>query len=690
VRRLGLVVLVLLACRKPGLSDADGALHLGSTTLDFGDTWLLSSVQRPLTLDNTGQGPLDLAFSVVAPFTAPPPLHLPGGASLTIQPGFLPIALGHASATLTIHSGSSTATVLLEGNGVQPPACDPSACRSATLDPSTGLCIQTPKPDGTACSDACLSNASCLAGNCVGTMTTSCDDGDPCTTDACDPTNGCSHSPTVCPSTDPCNAPTCDPGVGCTAHPAPDGTVCGDSDCTTAHVCIAGACVSRAVPDGAACGHASICQPAGRCQAQQCVRDPATVISRQWMYVPPNQHQLAGIVGDGENTLYTADCAFQANFISQCQLVAFDPMGNERWRTSYPHTSYNGGGALRDALMMARGYVISTIGRDWVDVFDAATGKPKWNLNLETLALFPSGSYPLVHPLSVGFDGTQLVLVLEGSNAGSLSGDAVIALDVETGALLHHVALPQQAFSIVIDKQGLTYLSHASMSGMQWYDTVSAFDPVLGVRWQKQLAPDGDWVRQMLATRGGDILISAYDHSELLSVQNGSVLTAALGQYWFSGGPVWGPNALFAHRQYCAMSSCSGFSDYTIDLEIVDDVTLAKKAARLSPYAWSSGTWLTSNNTALMTLWPDVLGAKPELREYDASGQMLMACPLQFSENAVSGGPVLGNGHYAALTGGIGEEGGEHLEVWSVPGYAPGTSGWVSPRGGRSFDLREQ
>jgi hypothetical protein len=194
----------------------------------------------------------------------------------------------------------------------------------------------------------------------------------------------------------------------------------------------------------------------------------------------------------------------------------------------------------------------------------------------------------------------------------------------------------------------------------------------------------------MLATRGGDIVISAYDHSELLSAQNGSVLTSALGQYWFSGGPVWGPNALFAHRQYCAMSSCNGFSDYTIDLEIVDDVTLAKKAARLSPYAWSSGTWLTSNNTALLTLWPDVLGAKPELREYDASGQLLMACPLEFSENTVSGGPILGNGRYAALTGGIGEEGGEHLEVWSIPGYAPGASGWVSPRGGRSFDLREQ
>jgi hypothetical protein len=194
----------------------------------------------------------------------------------------------------------------------------------------------------------------------------------------------------------------------------------------------------------------------------------------------------------------------------------------------------------------------------------------------------------------------------------------------------------------------------------------------------------------MLATRGGSILLAAYDHSELLSTQNGAVETAGLGAYWFSGSPVWGDATIFSHHQYCAMASCEGFAQYTIDLEIVDNATLGLHAARLSPFDWASGSWLTAHGTALVALQPDVLGAKPELREVDPQGRLLMQCPLQLSMQAIIAGPVLGAGRYAAVTGDPDYPGGEHIEVWALPGYEPAASGWVSPRGGRGLDLREQ
>jgi hypothetical protein len=687
VRHIGLLLLLLVSCRPRPLNAADGVLRVGST-LDFGDVWRGAHVTRKLDLHNVGLAPLDLSLSVDAPFDAPAAVQLMGGAELQVVLGFSPSMLGHASATLSLQSSAGLAQVLLLGNGVEPPPCEPSSCRTAVLDPVTSACIQSPKSDGTSCSDACLKDAMCLAGDCVGSAASSCDDGDPCTTDACDPVSGCVHAAVQCASTDPCNAPTCDPAAGCTAHPAPDGTSCGDSDCSTAHVCISGQCVTRAVPDGAECGHGSICRPVGHCQSQQCVQAPATLISRSWMYAPTNK-RLAAIVGDEENNLFITECVPGGNFISQCQLVAFDPTGVERWRTPFTH-SVSADVALRDALLIAHGLIVSTIAPDWVDVFDKTSGKSVWSLDLKTLGLFPAGAYPRVRPLSVGFDGAELVLALEGENQGLTSGDAVITLDLSSGALGHTVPLPAQGFSLLIDRPGRTYLSHSSGASTGYIDAVTAFDPAFGVRWQKTLNPVQNTIRQMLATRGGELLLSAYDHSELLSTQNGAVATSTLGAYWFSGAPVWGSNALFARHQYCAMASCNDFSDYTVDLETVDDVSRAKHASRLSPYAWASDSWLTTSQTALLSLWPAVAGAKPEVREIDAKGQVLMACPLEMSKVDMVAGPVLGNGRYAAITGDVGYPGDEHLEVWALTGYSPALSGWVSPRGGRSLDLREQ
>jgi hypothetical protein len=68
-------------------------------------------------------------------------------------------------------------------------------CLDPICNPQTG-CGTTPKPSGTSCSDGdvCSVNDECTGSTCGG-FVLSCDDGDPCTADACDSQTGCSNTP---------------------------------------------------------------------------------------------------------------------------------------------------------------------------------------------------------------------------------------------------------------------------------------------------------------------------------------------------------------------------------------------------------------------------------------------------------------------------------------------------------------
>jgi uncharacterized repeat protein (TIGR01451 family) len=82
---------------------------------------------------------------------------------------------------------------------------------------------------------------------------TICDDGDPCTADACDPTQTqCEYLPVSCTALDTCHkVGVCDPGTGlCTNPLVPDGTPCDDGDLTTcADSCSDGLCAGTFVPE---------------------------------------------------------------------------------------------------------------------------------------------------------------------------------------------------------------------------------------------------------------------------------------------------------------------------------------------------------------------------------------------------------------------------------------------------------
>jgi len=158
-----------------------------------------------------------------------------------------------------------------------PTVCGPlDQCHIAgTCDLMTGACSNPTKDDNTTCDDgrACTVADTCHGGVCIsgepkscpvsdkchvaGSCDTgsgdclpetplSCDDGDLCTVDSCDPEEGCRHQPVTCAPEGECHeAGTCDSTTGaCTSPPAPDGTLCDTSDsCTHGGLCASSQCI---------------------------------------------------------------------------------------------------------------------------------------------------------------------------------------------------------------------------------------------------------------------------------------------------------------------------------------------------------------------------------------------------------------------------------------------------------------
>jgi hypothetical protein len=97
--------------------------------------------------------------------------------------------------------------------------------------------------DGNPCSiDACDANEHCLLNH----PPVSCDDGNACTIDTCDPTDGCHSTPKVCQDTDLCTVNTCDPLTGNCAFPpvaCPAGQTCNASNGNCETVAAACPCV---------------------------------------------------------------------------------------------------------------------------------------------------------------------------------------------------------------------------------------------------------------------------------------------------------------------------------------------------------------------------------------------------------------------------------------------------------------
>src|SRR5262249_15458215 len=168
--------------------------------------------------------------------------------------------------------------------GANPVVCTPSdQCHDAgTCAPATGTCSNPAKAGTPACDDgeACTVGEKCQSGACGGGTAKDCsasatDDchagqcaepggcfSQPLTGNACDDGNACTVGTTCnsssvcsggtalnCDDGDPCTTDSCNPATGCVHGNATDGTPCAtDSNPCTRDTCVGGACHTPSAP----------------------------------------------------------------------------------------------------------------------------------------------------------------------------------------------------------------------------------------------------------------------------------------------------------------------------------------------------------------------------------------------------------------------------------------------------------
>ena len=195
-----------------------------------------------------------------------------------------------------------------------PVSCDDNQlCTVDSCDPVQG-CQHIHQPDGLSCSDGNVCNGEELCSNGICTTGTplNCEDGNSCTIDTCDPTNGCSNTPipaccttdadcrdisnctmnercvggqclsdpVICDDSNPCTSDHCDPTVpgGCVHTDLVNGTICGDANmCHGQETCQSGSCTAATPPhcdDGNLCNGTETCVP----ETGQCLSNPGPLL----------------------------------------------------------------------------------------------------------------------------------------------------------------------------------------------------------------------------------------------------------------------------------------------------------------------------------------------------------------------------------------------------------------------------
>ncbi len=190
-----------------------------------------------------------------------------------------PVAAGTACSDGNACNGAETCDAVGTCRaGTAPALDDGNACTTDSCDPATGP-VHAPLAAGTECSDgnACNGSEACNAdGQCIAGAPPALDDGNPCTTDSCDPATGTVHTPAAagvaCSDGNVCNGAESCNGAGQCAGGTPlaldDGNPCTADVCdpTTgvAHVPLA---AGLSCADANACDGAETCDGAGRCVA---------------------------------------------------------------------------------------------------------------------------------------------------------------------------------------------------------------------------------------------------------------------------------------------------------------------------------------------------------------------------------------------------------------------------------------
>ena len=159
-----------------------------------------------------------------------------------------------------------------------PMACDdgnPCTDKACQVTGTKGACVA--KPNSAACTDGdvCTLGDQCSAGACVPGTAALCNDGNPCTTDVCDPKTGCKAGP---------NGASCDDGNACTLGDGCSAGACvglGTLDCEDGNGCTLDACLTDKgcvhAPSKAECSDGDACSIGDLCADGACIAGTAVV-----------------------------------------------------------------------------------------------------------------------------------------------------------------------------------------------------------------------------------------------------------------------------------------------------------------------------------------------------------------------------------------------------------------------------
>lgn len=506
-RVIAVATLLQLGCSSDRLVASVGALSASPNPLTFAAVAPRATVSAPLQVTNQTRAALVVTLVADAPYQVEPStLTLQSGQLVTVDVRFSPVNSGAQPGQLTLTSDGTRTSVTLEGIA----SCvATSSCMSAQFDPVRG-CVEVPVTNGTSCSDRCLTGATCEEGACKG-ETLSCDDGDPCTTDACGP-SGCMH-PTCLPPADPCQVASCE-GTGCVTHDADDGTACGPGDCVTARICLRGACVSAAPPEGMACDN--FCGT-GRCHDRQC--EPATQsLEPRWSYLTAPSTELSSKIAlDALGNLYWTENAFSPTH--NTELVSLTRDGAPRFRAVIGADGSVSGQPL--FVDDATGLVLSARPGGLAGV-RTADGAVVWSHAVigeyfTAAELTPAVSTFLIGLADLGGGRGVAEFLLyppEVAGTSSPSATALIGFDLATGAKRWGNLRPELSSNLVADEHGNFYLRTYSITA-----SLESRDSAGTLRWLAPLtAPT--WSSPLAAFDGRLYLA----HGETLDAQTGQQL----------------------------------------------------------------------------------------------------------------------------------------------------------------------